>query len=69
MSTEIEVNNCFVIWLFNLEWKCSTFTFVAEVNLQPKDFLTSLSTFIKIFLCSILQFEMYINSLNVECKI
>ena len=41
MSTEIEVNNCFVIWLFNLEWKCSTFTFVAEVNLQPKDFLVS----------------------------
>ena len=41
MSTEIEVNNCFVIWLFNLEWKFSTFTFVVEVNFQPKDFLTS----------------------------
>ena len=47
MSTEIEVNKCFVIWPFNLEWKGSTIIFVAEVNLQPKDFLTSLSAVIE----------------------
>ena len=36
MSTEIEVNNCFVILLFNYEWKCSTFTFVVEVMFNLK---------------------------------
>ena len=41
MSTEIELNNCFVIWLYIQERKFSTFTFVVEVmfNLQLKDFL------------------------------
>ena len=54
---------------FQLRMKVFYFNFVIEVNFQPKDFLTS---FINCYLnikCSILQFEMYINSLNVECKI
>ena len=38
MSTEIEVNNCFVIWLFNYEWKCSTFIFVVEVMFNLRTF-------------------------------
>ena len=44
--------------------------FVVEVmfNLQPK-FYKVLSTVIKIVYCSILHFEMFINSLNVESKI
>ena len=36
--------------------------------LPLKDFLTSISTVIKIFQCSVLNFEMYINSLNEECN-
>ena len=51
MSTEIEVNNCFVIMTFQVRMKISTFTFVVKFmfNLQPKDFLIGLSTVIKIF--------------------
>ena len=30
IEQEIEVNICFVKWLFNCEWKCSTFTFVTR---------------------------------------
>ena len=38
-------------------------------DLQPKDFSQVLSTAIKLISCSILHFEMYSNSLNVECRI
>ena len=37
-------------------------------HVQPKDF-SQAATIIKLFQFSILYFEMYINSLNVECKI
>ena len=33
-----------------------------------RTFSQVLATVIKILLCSILYFEMYINSLNMECK-
>ena len=35
MSTEIEVNNCFAIWLSNYEWNFSNWS-----HSQPKDFAT-----------------------------
>ena len=47
---------------------CS-FTFVVEVMFKLRTFSQVLATVIKLFWCSILYFEMYINSLNVECKI
>ena len=55
MSTEIEVNKCFDIYDFSTE---------------NENFLLSqvLITVIKIFQCNILFFEMYIKSLNAECK-
>ena len=39
MSTEIEVNNFFVIWLFQL--KLTLILLKSCSNRQPKDFLTS----------------------------
>ena len=69
---EIEDNNCFVICLFNYtvyELIVSTFTFVVEVMFNLRTFSQVLATVINLFKCSILYFEMYINSLNVECKI
>ena len=50
MSTEIEVNNCFVISLFIKNENFATFTFVAKdmFNLRSKtskDFLTSFSNY------------------------
>ena len=71
MSTEIEVNNCFVIYDFSFKNETfATFTFAVKdmFSLQsetsrPKDFLASFRS-IKIFLCSILHFQMYINSLD-----
>ena len=71
MSAEIEVNNVLLcdfstknetfLLSFLLFKSCSTF------NLRT--FSQVLSTVIKIFECSILHFKMYLNSLNVECKI
>ena len=49
--------------------KFSTFTYVVEVNLQPKDFLTSFSNCYWNIFMYFLHFEMYINSLNVEYEI
>ena len=47
----------------------STFTFVVEVMFNLRTFSQVLATVINLFKCSILYFEMYINSVNVECKI
>ena len=51
MSTEIEVNNCFVIMTFQIRMKIFYFnlTFIVAVNLQPKDFLKSFISCIRIF--------------------
>ena len=38
MSTEIEVNNCFVICFFDYKRKCSTFTLGLEVMFNPRTF-------------------------------
>ena len=43
MSTEIECNPCFIILLFNCEYKVSTFTFVVDV-------IFNLRTFSQVFL-------------------
>ena len=50
MSTEIEVNNCFVIWHLNYEWKIPKFTFVVEVMFNLRTFFQVLATVIKLFL-------------------
>ena len=47
----------------------STFKFVIEVMFNLRTFSQALATVIKLFKCSILCFEMVINSPNVECKI
>ena len=73
MSIEIEVNNSFAI-LLHLRMKilllsllllktCSTFTLR-----HRRTFSQVLATVIEIYLCSILHFQMYINSLNEEYK-
>ena len=49
--------------------KTSTFTLGLEVLFNLRTFSQDLATVIKILSSSILYFEMYINSLNVECKV
>ena len=49
--------------------KISTFTLGLKVLFKLRTFSQDLATVIEIFSCSILYFEMYINSLNVECKV
>ena len=48
----------------------ASFTFVVKVNLRHlRTFSQVLSTVIKILQCSIMHFQMYINSLKEEYKI
>ena len=74
MSTGIEANNCFVIMTLHLRMKmlllslllvktCSTFN-LRHLRTSP----LVLATVIKIYQCSILHFQMFINSLNGEYK-
>ena len=65
MSTEIEVN----MTLFKNE-NFDTFTFVVITcsTLNLRTFSQILATVIKIFSCSILYFQMYIDSLNGKYK-
>ena len=49
MSTEIEVNNCFVIWLFNYELFFSIFNFVVEIMFNLRTFSQDLATVIELF--------------------
>ena len=44
-------------------------SFLLSVMFNLRTFSQVLAAVIKLFQCSILYFEMYINSLNVECKI
>ena len=46
MSTKIEVNDCFVIRIFNHEWVFSTFTFVVEVMFNLRTFLQVLANIV-----------------------
>ena len=75
MSTEIEVNNCFVIYDFSLKNEnFATFTFVVKdmFKLQSKtstDFLTSYSNcYLNIIMYSVLHFQMYIYLLMRNIK-
>ena len=47
----------------------SSFTFAVEVMFHLRTFLQDLATVTKLFQSSVLYFEMFINSLNEECKI
>ena len=49
MSSEIEVNYCYFIWLFNYEWKFPTFTYVVEVMFNLRTLSHVLATVIKLF--------------------
>ena len=64
MSTKIEVNYYFVIFFLNFLWLLKSWLF----NVQPKDFLKKFCHLLLNIKCSILHFEMYVNSLNVECN-
>ena len=70
MSTKIEVNNCFVL-LYGFSTKSENFLLSLLLLKSCSTFYLwtfsqVLSTVIEIFLLSILHFEMYINSMNVE---
>ena len=57
------------VLLYDISIRNETFLLSLLFSFNLRTFSQVLSTVIKIFKCSILHFEMYINSLNVECKI
>ena len=68
MSTEIEVNNCVCFFYFstkNEKFLLSLLLLKSYSTLSLRTLSQVLSTVIKLFQCSVLHFEMYINFLNV----